>query len=351
MVSLADVSAAIPAFMFHYHTRRPVQWAEVFGAGANVGTNVGANVGANNHSPLPVVEIGCGLGEFLVRSAAAHRNENFVGIEQEWARVKKTLRRIVRVQETGEPLNNVKVMQTDAVVAFERLFDLKSIARIHCLFPCPWPKKKHVKRRLFSREFLRLMNSRLVTGGTVEIVTDFAPYFEWMQTQAVGCGFALKTATLSPQFDTKFERKWKEAGQKEFFQLILTKRRHIMVALKEDVELKIHFSKNFDPDRFALADEIGPETIIAKNFLYDPKREAAMVRVIVAEKNITQHVWISIALGKRGWCISKAEGQAVLPTVGVAKAIEKVYRAVAASAKSSRVASTPARSSKHESAS
>ena len=85
----------------------------------------------------------------------------------------------------------------------------------------------------------------------------------------------------------------------------------------------------------SLEEVTGETSIILKDFLCDEKRERAMVRVIVAEKSITQHVWISVVKGKKGWCVGKASGHTALPTKGVAMAIHQVYQAVCRSCVSS----------------
>ena len=101
-------------------------------------------------SAQPVdVEIGFGNGDFLVRTAQTQPQRNFVGIEQQWERVYKTLKKVNRSE-----IDNVRVLLVDAWVALERLFLPRSIERIYCLFPCPWPKKEHAKHRLFSQSFL-----------------------------------------------------------------------------------------------------------------------------------------------------------------------------------------------------
>jgi len=171
----------------------------------------------------PGGKIGFGMGEFLVRCATDSPNRNFVGLEQHWERIYKTLRRLERSRfadpGAGHP-DNIKILRIDARVAFERLFSPRSIDVIYCLFPCPWPKKGHVKHRLFSKKFLRLLNSRLKAKGMIKIVTDFFPYYEWMLTQIPTTGFDAATQTTQPQYGTKFERKWCEEGQKEFFELL-----------------------------------------------------------------------------------------------------------------------------------
>lgn len=309
---------AIDAYLSHYETPRPVDWAGRFGNGGAVD-----------------VEIGSGLGEFLVRTALAEPERNFVGIELEWERVKKFLRRIESARAAGvwkQGTPNIRVLQVDATVAFERLFPLRSVHRLYCLFPCPWPKKGHVKHRLFSPRFLKLVNSRLVDKGSIQIVTDFLPYRDWVLEQTEGSGFAVNVQTIQPRFNTKFERKWCGRGQREFYEILLEKTRHDDVPLTEDAELKIYFAPGFEPQRFRFEDVTGDVAVVLKDFLFDPQQAKAMVHLVAAEESITQHVWVTVAKTSRGWRIAKTEGQTVVPTPSVAKAINLVYQAAVRSA-------------------
>ena len=233
---------------------------------------------------------------------------------------------LVKQERPGLLLENLRFLHVDAWVAFERLFRPSSIHRIFSLFPCPWPKKKHSKHRLFSQEFLRLLNSRLVDNGEFKIVTDHEPFVEWMLEEVKETGFDVRRDSIQPQFDTKFERKWCGQGQQEFFGLELIKEKHIPVPVGEDSELKTYFIEQFDADRFEFTDLIGEPTIILKDFLFDPKRGRGMVHLLVAEKNISQHVWFMISKISSGkWCIAPAGEQAILPTSGVALAIKAVF--------------------------
>lgn len=317
-MALRKEHISVPHFIPHYDQSRPFRWEDIF----------------HNRHPV-TVEIGSGLGEFLIHLACEHPDINFIGIEQDWNRVKKTLKRITQVQkQSRHDLSNVRVLKADAVVAFERLFPPESVREIISLFPCPWPKKSHIKHRLFKRDFFCLLNSRLQENGTLRIVTDHHPFFEWMGEELRrDTGFAAAQRKIAPQFNTKFEKKWIEEGHRHFFELQLTKQRHCPAGVKEDVELQIHSIEDFDPDAFGLEKITAEEvTIVLKDFLYDSRRQKAMVFLIVAEENITQHVWISVTKSKDRWYVTKAEGHTVLPTKGVARAIAEVAAAAGRSA-------------------
>ncbi len=295
-----DFSISKKSFISQYNSQRPIDWTGCFA----------------NAQPLEI-EIGSGLGETLLRNAKANPDRNYIGIERDWKRVKRTLRKI-------KGIDNIRVLQVDAHAALARLVKEKTINRIYSLFPCPWPKKGHEKHRLFSCEYLRLMNSRLMDGGSAQIVTDYLPFFDWICGQVPGTGFRMEKEITPPRFDTKFERKWRATGQKEFYQLTLLKNEHVPIPLEEDQELKAYFLNSFLPDSFECRDITGEESIILKDFIFDAKREKGMIHLVVSETDITQHLWVIIVKGKNGWCVAKAEGHTVLPTKGVARAIKHV---------------------------
>ncbi|MCS7065798.1 MAG: methyltransferase domain-containing protein, partial [Fimbriimonadales bacterium] len=122
---------------------RPLDWATHFGRDA----------------PREL-EIGFGSGDYLVARARQHPERDFVGIEIEWESVQRALRRIAQVG-----LTNVRLLLGDATPILHRAIAPESFIRIYSLFPCPWPKKRHHKYRLFSQRFLQLLNSRLMPEG------------------------------------------------------------------------------------------------------------------------------------------------------------------------------------------
>ena len=283
----------------------PINWARLF----------------KNERPLEV-EIGFGNGEFLVRQALNSPEKNFVGIELKWGSIRRALRKIGKVK-----VRNVRLVQADTRVVFSRLFRPKSLYRVYSLFPMPWPKEKHTKHRVFSRTFLREVNNRLVGGGEVLIITDYEPFKNWVLEQVPETGFAVNLKLTAPLFNTKYERKWSEKGQKEFFETRLLKQEHIETSLKEEITLRTYRVDRFNHEHFNPANERGDMVVEFKEFIYDPKRMKGMVRVIVVEDNLTQNFWIKIDYGEDGWYIHVARGCEVLPTVGAQRALDLVYAA------------------------
>jgi len=255
---------------------------------------------------------------------------NYLGIEQDWERIFKTVRHIDRLNRQGgakKIIQNVRVIRVDARVAFERLFKNRTVERIYCLFPCPWPKKNHIKHRLFSTDFLKLVNSRLKKNGQVLIVTDHQPYGEWILEQAKQTGFSVKADRVQPQFNTKYERKWREGGQEEFYEICLYKQSHLPVPIKKDVQVQSFKIQNFDPQHFHLKNLTGDVAVIFKDMLYDDRRKRALIYVIVSEGHLIQHFRVAVIYKRKHWVICKAEGQQILPTPGIARALDWVYEA------------------------
>ncbi|MFH1277889.1 MAG: hypothetical protein ABIK65_05880 [Candidatus Eisenbacteria bacterium] len=270
-------------------------------------------------APLEL-EIGFGNGETLVGRAAEFPERDFVGIELMWESVKRALRRIAK-----GGLTNVALLEAPAHMVLEWAFAPRSIDRVLCLFPCPWPKERHERNRLFGTPFLRLMNSRLEDGGEAMVVTDFLPYRDWLRRQIPGTGFEAAEREIPARHGTKYERKWSELGQDRFFEILLTKREHVGVPPREGREMKIHTLDRFDPSRFDPKGVSGEPTVRFKEFLYDPARRKGMVRVFVGEEGLRQEFWIEIVEEEGGaWKVRPGHGCSMLPTAGAQRALDLV---------------------------
>ena len=265
------------------------------------------------------LEIGFGNGEWLAERAAARPGADHVGIEMGWSSVKRALRRIGR-----DDLENVAVMIGDARVILERLFAPRSIDRITSLFPCPWPKVRHEKHRLFATPFLRLMNGRLAEGGEVRIVTDSEQFRVWLFEQIEGSGFSVSCRKIPARFGTKYERKWSDLGQDRFHDIRLTREKEIAPPAMKEREMKVHRLERFDPERFEPEEITGELTVRFQDYLFDTKRERGMIRALVAEEGLRQQFWIEIVRTGEGWKIRPARGSVPVPTSGAQKALDLV---------------------------
>ncbi|NNE92549.1 MAG: tRNA (guanosine(46)-N7)-methyltransferase TrmB [Verrucomicrobiales bacterium] len=162
------------------------------------------------------IDLGCGDGGFLLEMAARFPDRNFLGIERLLGRVRK----IWRGAET-RGLKNVKVLRVDTNYAVEWLLPQDFAARIHFLFPDPWPKKKHASRRQMCREpFLRHLH-RLLKPGDGELIfkTDHRPYFdeakEVLASGKIDCFEEIPWDADGLDFypETDFEQQWLAEGK------------------------------------------------------------------------------------------------------------------------------------------
>jgi len=136
-----------------------------------------------------VLEIGFGGGEHLTGQAARDPATGFLGVEPFLNGVAKAL---TQIDEGG--LTNVRLMEGDARDVMERMPD-QCLDRIFLLFPDPWPKARHAKRRFVqaetATEFVRLLKS----GGQLRVATDVKAYADhalWVLRQAPGLEWRAK---------------------------------------------------------------------------------------------------------------------------------------------------------------
>lgn len=119
------------------------------------------------------LEIGFGGGEHLTAQASAHPEVGFIGCEPFVNGVAKLL---AAVERGG--LDNVRIHDDDARLLLEGLKP-GSIGRAFLLYPDPWPKKRHHKRRFVSPENLDLLASAMPAGAELRFATDIPDYCRW----------------------------------------------------------------------------------------------------------------------------------------------------------------------------
>lgn len=130
-----------------------------------------------NNRPVHI-EIGMGKGQFLMTLASRHPDINYIGIEK-YSSV--LLRALQKMEES--PLPNICFIRMDAETIPE-IFEEGEISRIYLNFSDPWPKDRHAKRRLTSKEFLARYDKILTKEGQVEFKTDNASLFDFSLEQA-----------------------------------------------------------------------------------------------------------------------------------------------------------------------
>ncbi len=143
-------------YVIHEPQELKGKWHEVFG----------------NDNPIHV-EIGMGKGKFIVEMAKLYPDINYIGIEK-FSSV--LVRGIQKLQQ--EPLPNLYFIRMEAEEITE-IFAAGEIAKIYLNFSDPWPKDRHAKRRLPSREFLRRYDEILDKRGNLEFKTDNHDLFQF----------------------------------------------------------------------------------------------------------------------------------------------------------------------------
>jgi tRNA (guanine-N7-)-methyltransferase len=119
------------------------------------------------------LEIGFGGGEHLVARAQANPQVGFIGAEPFVNGMAKAL---VAIDETN--LENIRLHHADAVALLDWL-PAASIGRIDLLYPDPWPKRRHWKRRFVNAENIGRLARVLRAGGEFRFATDWTNYAEW----------------------------------------------------------------------------------------------------------------------------------------------------------------------------
>lgn len=160
-------------------------------------------------APL-VVEIGSGVGEATVALAAARPSYDVLGIEVWQPGVADTFH---RMQQAG--VENIRMISVDAVWTLEHLLGPESISELWTFFPDPWPKQRHVRRRLVAPELAHLAATRLVPGARWRLATDWADYADQMHrvldAEPLLAGGVVDRWPDRPV--TRFERRGLEAGR------------------------------------------------------------------------------------------------------------------------------------------
>lgn len=124
-----------------------------------------------------VLEIGFGMGATLAKLASENPQADFIGVEVHPPGIGRML---ARAKELG--LTNLKLFGVDALDVLATAIPDASLDRVLLLFPDPWPKTKHHKRRIVQPAFVSLIAKKLKPGGFFHLATDWQPYAEHMMT-------------------------------------------------------------------------------------------------------------------------------------------------------------------------
>lgn len=196
-------------------------------------TDISYIIVAPENEPLPLdmtmnssgarvfVEIGFGNGEFLTHLACRNPGDVFWGVEMSRSCI---LRALKRIQKTVP--GNAFLVCCDARFFLKECVPPRSLNGVFMNFPCPWPKKKHSKRRVSSGDFSSVIANVLKPGGIFELATDEEWYgMEVRNSLSAVPGLELESWAVNPERDvtTKYERKWIGMGKKIYLSRFVKK--------------------------------------------------------------------------------------------------------------------------------
>ena len=175
------------------------------------------------------LEIGFGSGEHLVSQALNNPSVGFIGCEPY---INGVARILTSISERG--LSNVRIFREDARILLRALPD-QSIARTFILFPDPWPKTRHHKRRIVGEKTLSALCRLMPKGAELRIATDDPSYKEWILRHILSCsGFEWRArrpqdwqVKLEDWPETRYEMKANSAGRECSFFLFSRKAKWI----------------------------------------------------------------------------------------------------------------------------
>ena len=163
------------------------------------------------------IEIGTGKGRFIMELAARNPGINYIGIEK----YSSVLLRLLEKQQEAQ-LQNLLLIRGDAEV-IETYFAPGEVSRIYLNFSDPWPKDRHARRRLPSREFLARYDHILARDGVIEFKTDQRPLFDFALEALDGSAFRAAAVTFDLHADpvmnegnimTEYEERFSAKGNK-----------------------------------------------------------------------------------------------------------------------------------------
>ena len=162
------------------------------------------------------VDLGCGDGSFLVEIAAANPARDFLGIERLLGRVRSANRKIVESE-----LANARVLRVETSYAVRQMLPAASVAVFHLMFPDPWPKRRHWRRRVVTEDFLTSVHRALAPQGLWRIATDQIIYFQEIERLAgQSTQFVISSDPEPYRAPSTFEKRF---SQSEIYRLVLRK--------------------------------------------------------------------------------------------------------------------------------
>jgi tRNA (guanine-N(7)-)-methyltransferase len=165
------------------------------------------------------VEAGCGMGTFLEERMKMRPDINYLGLETGRSRS-----RLCKQIATEKGFDNVEIFNIDARIVIEKCIPSNRVSIFHVYFPDPWPKQKHMRRRLVDRDFLTEVYRCLKKDGRLEIATDHEAYFQFVKrnNQKADLSWSQFTESINqkifcPHIRTDFERMWIKENRTLFY--------------------------------------------------------------------------------------------------------------------------------------
>lgn len=163
------------------------------------------------------LDVGFGNGENTISQAVGNQDVTIISCEPYLKGVSSLLRKIER-----NNIKNILIWPDDVKKIIINITDC-ILEKIFILFPDPWQKRPHHKRRLISAEFLKLLAKKMVLKGEVVISTDYPEYAKWMQEEFEKSNVFTYTKISKNEIENYTETKYHKKAIKEqviFFKLI-----------------------------------------------------------------------------------------------------------------------------------
>ena len=182
----------------------------------NPETNKGKWQDLFGNSNLIHIEIGMGRGDFIIGMAQNHPEVNYIGIEMYDSVIYKAVKKLESLDRTLPNLFLIRMDATEICNVFDR-----EISRIYLNFSDPWPKAKHEKRRLTSKQFLERYDNIFKDSKEIFQKTDNDDLFEFSIESLTNYGYSLKNVShdlysemIPDNVATEYETKFVKEGTK-----------------------------------------------------------------------------------------------------------------------------------------
>ena len=148
------------------------------------------------------IDLGCGMGRFLLARSEKFPEINFLGIDRLLKRIKKIDK---KAQKLGR--ENIRLFRADGYYAVTYLMAPQTVDAYYIFYPDPWPKEKHHHNRIFNEQFMNSISRTLKPGGIIHTASDHLPYFEEIYALLKNDDRFEETETFYPSEDevTDFE--------------------------------------------------------------------------------------------------------------------------------------------------